>query len=110
MLNIIMFIIFAIVLIGLSYFIPKLLLYIDRMQFELVYYKSKYKEEKNKHGLKFSYKNWKGKISDREIYPIFIYYGNTEYHKGNQWLLEAFDIDKNAKRIFALKDILEWRD
>ena len=57
----------------------------------------------------FKYKNWKGKVSDRNIHgdSIKIYYGNVEWHDGSQWLMEAFDIDKNDIRHFALKDIIK---
>lgn len=55
------------------------------------------------------YTNYKGKISDRWIEPIEIFFGETEWHKGYQWFLRADDIDKNVTRDFAIKDILSWR-
>ena len=55
------------------------------------------------------YTNHKGKTSDRRIVPDTLWFGETEYHPGNQWLLKAFDLDKNAYRDFALKDIKEWK-
>lgn len=54
------------------------------------------------------YTNWKGERSTRTILPIRIYWGSNEWHKENQWLLEAHDIDKKAVRNFALKDIHSW--
>lgn len=58
--------------------------------------------------LQFTYKNWKGIISERriDIHSIKIYYGEVEWHKGEQWLMEAIDLDKNDFRTFAIKDIL----
>ena len=58
--------------------------------------------------IKILYKNWKGEIAIRNIIPISIEYKSTEWHKEEQWILEAFDIDKNANRGFAMKDIKEW--
>jgi hypothetical protein len=37
-----------------------------------------------------------------------MWYGHTEYHKEDQWLLKALDLDKNAERDFAVKDILRF--
>ena len=55
--------------------------------------------------LQFEYKNWLGKISKRKVIPYEVWYGSTEFHKKEQYLLRAFDVDKNAERNFALKDI-----
>ena len=63
-------------------------------------------EEKQK--IKILYTNWKGKTSYRNIIPKSIEFKSTEWHKEEQWILNAFDIDKNADRAFALKDIKEW--
>jgi len=40
--------------------------------------------------------------------PIEIWFGSTEWHKQDQWLLAATDLDKNERRDFALQDIVEW--
>jgi predicted DNA-binding transcriptional regulator YafY len=58
--------------------------------------------------LTFTYKNWKDIISKRKIdaHSIKIYYGEVEWHEGEQWLMEAIDLDKNDFRTFAVKDIL----
>ena len=63
-------------------------------------------EEKQK--IKILYTNWKVKTSYRNIIPKSIEFKSTEWHKEEQWILNAFDIDKNADRGFALKDIKEW--
>lgn len=52
-----------------------------------------------------SYLNWRGVVSERNITPMHIYFGSTPYHPEPQFLLEAFDNDKKAPRIFALKDM-----
>lgn len=56
--------------------------------------------------LEFKYKNWKGEVSHRRVLPIDVWYGETEFHKEKQWLLKAFDLDKEADRNFAMNDIL----
>lgn len=56
-----------------------------------------------------NYTNWKGVTALRRIIPKKIFFGSTEWHKEEQWLLEAFDVDKNADRSFAIKDIKSWQ-
>jgi predicted DNA-binding transcriptional regulator YafY len=58
--------------------------------------------------LKFDYINWEGKRAVRTVIPIKIWYGKTEWHKTKQWLLKAHDIEKDADRDFAVKDILKF--
>lgn len=67
-----------------------------------------YAEEYKIKSVKIKYKNWKNEIAIRNIYPNEIWYGSTEYHKEPQFLLSAWDIDKQAFRDFALIDILEF--
>lgn len=57
----------------------------------------------------FTYKNWRGMVSTRTVQPFRIFFGVTEYHPDPQWLLEAWDCDKDAARTFALKDISQWK-
>jgi len=54
--------------------------------------------------IKVIYKNWKGEKGVRHILPIRIFYGSTEWHPEKQWLIEVYDLDRKAKRIYALKD------
>jgi predicted DNA-binding transcriptional regulator YafY len=58
--------------------------------------------------LTFTYKNWKCEISERTIdtHSINIYYGEVEWHKEEQWLMEAIDLDKKDFRTFAIQDII----
>lgn len=58
--------------------------------------------------LQFFYVNYRGEVSKRYVEPLRMYYGNTEFHPENQWLLEAFDLEKKAVRDFAVKDILRF--
>ena len=54
------------------------------------------------------YTNWKGETAIRRITPKQIYFGSNEWHPTQQWLLEAYDLDKQDIRNFALKDIRVW--
>lgn len=53
---------------------------------------------------RFTYTNWRGETSERTIQPKYVWFGSTEWHPEPQWLLTAFDLEKNAHRDFALKD------
>lgn len=58
--------------------------------------------------IKIIYTNWRGETAERHIKPIRIWFGSTEWHKEEQWLLRAIDLDKKVERDFALKDVKEW--
>ena len=58
--------------------------------------------------IRILYTNYKGETSLRVIRPEKIYFGSTEWHSSSQWLLEAYDLEKEAIRAFALKDIKAW--
>jgi predicted DNA-binding transcriptional regulator YafY len=60
--------------------------------------------------LKFKYQNWKGKVGTRNVIPIRIYWGHTDHHIEDQWLMEAYDLDKLATRTFAMKDMHNLAD
>jgi len=54
------------------------------------------------------YTNYKGETGIREIVPQKIWFGGTEWHPKKQWLLDAYDINKQSNRSFAIKDIKSW--
>lgn len=54
------------------------------------------------------YTNYRGETTTRRIIPDKIWFGKTDWHPENQWILDAFDVDKNANRSFSLKDIKSW--
>lgn len=54
----------------------------------------------------FSYKNHRGETRDRKVIPEAVWYGSTEWHPEPQWLLRAWDVEKNDWRDFALKNLL----
>jgi len=55
-----------------------------------------------------TYTNWRGETAQRSIIPRKLWFGKTEWHPKEQWLLTAFDIEKQAERDFACQDIREW--
>lgn len=54
------------------------------------------------------YTNYRGETSLRRIVPERIHFASTEWHREPQWLLDAVDVEKNALRSFAMKDIRAW--
>jgi hypothetical protein len=57
------------------------------------------------------YTNYKGHRAEREIVPIYSWYGASEYHKedGDQWFWKAVEVGRDVVRDFAVKDIHSWR-
>lgn len=51
------------------------------------------------------YTNWRGVRSKRRVLPVGIMFGVTEWHPEPQWLLVAFDYDKQAERSFSFYGI-----
>lgn len=54
------------------------------------------------------YCNHAGVESIRRIEPLRVWFGTTRWHPERQWMLRAIDLDKDAMRDFALRDILSW--
>lgn len=54
------------------------------------------------------YTNYRGETAVRHIIPQKIWFGETEWHSGGQWLLDAIDVEKKAVRSFSMKDIKAW--
>lgn len=54
----------------------------------------------------FVYTNHRGETGTRKVVPHALRYGIAEgHHNEPQWLLEVFDVDRQALRTYALKDI-----
>ncbi|TSD89161.1 hypothetical protein FFK22_009010 [Mycobacterium sp. KBS0706] len=45
-------------------------------------------------------------MGERRAVPMSVRFGSTEWHPEPQWLLRAFDVEKQAEREFAMKDML----
>ncbi len=55
------------------------------------------------------YTNWENKRGLRRVRPIRLRRGTQPpYHMEPGWLLEAYDLDKSADRVFALNKIHYW--
>ena len=63
--------------------------------------------DKNKY-VTINYTNWKNETEDRHIVPLEVWFGHTEWHPADQWLLRAWDLDKNAERSFDIQSIHSW--
>jgi predicted DNA-binding transcriptional regulator YafY len=58
--------------------------------------------------VKIIYTNFRGETGIRNILPKEIFFDSNEWHKEDQWLLLAYDLDKGEDRTFAIKDIHTW--
>ena len=58
--------------------------------------------------VKILYTNYRGETNFRNIIPETLWFGVTIWHKEEQWLLDAYDIEKDAVRNFAMRDIRVW--
>jgi predicted DNA-binding transcriptional regulator YafY len=62
----------------------------------------------NQRTVTFIYKNHRGEVGKRNVQPISMRYQATQWHPEPQWLLEAYDNEKEAVRLFAMSDIKDW--
>lgn len=60
------------------------------------------------HPVKVRYVNWQGQEAVRTIIPLDIYWGKSEWHPEEQWILKVWDVEREAYREYAIKDIKEW--
>ncbi len=61
--------------------------------------------ENNLPTLEFYYENWRGELGLRKVQDPRWFYGESKYHKGQQWFIHAFDLDRQDFRDFAVLDI-----
>lgn len=54
--------------------------------------------------IQFTYTNWRGVTSRREVIPTRVWFGSTEWHPENGWMMTGYDVAKAEWRDFALKD------
>lgn len=55
----------------------------------------------------FWYTNHQGKIEQRLVVPVDIWYGETEYYEGPRWFLKARCMKRGAERDFAMDRITD---
>jgi predicted DNA-binding transcriptional regulator YafY len=58
--------------------------------------------------VRFLYVNHRGEVAIRRVHPQDIWFGSTEWYKEAQWLLRAWDLDRQALRDFAMAGISAW--
>lgn len=56
------------------------------------------------------YTNHKGVMSRREVIPIRLWYGTSNWHAGEQDFLAAYDCARDDIRDFAVADIHSWEE
>lgn len=66
---------------------------------------TKYFELEKNDVIEFDYTNWKGEKGKRKALVRGVVWGSNEWHKEQQFLLRAIDMEKNDVRYFALKDM-----
>lgn len=54
------------------------------------------------------YKNYRGEVAVRKIVPVKTWWGKTDFHPHEQWILTVWDCERNAQRDYAMQDILEF--
>lgn len=59
--------------------------------------------------LVIDYTNHYGDRGLRTVWPMRLWWGESEWHEGEQLLMDAWDAEKDAMRTFAVKDIHGWR-
>jgi hypothetical protein len=57
--------------------------------------------------LRFRYTNYKLETENRRARVLSVWYGSSEFHQGEQWFLMARDVDRDAIRHFAMRDMSE---
>ena len=53
----------------------------------------------------FNYISHTGKFSNRRVKATCLWYGKTEFHPDDQWLMDGVDMDKLEVRSFAVRDM-----
>lgn len=54
--------------------------------------------------LTFTYTNWKNETAFRRVQARALAYKATSWHPEKQWILTAYDLDRESERDFALRD------
>lgn len=57
-----------------------------------------------------AYRNYRGEVSIRTFWPRRVWFGSTEYHPEEQWLLDVWDVDKDAERTYALSGFVNPKE
>jgi len=57
------------------------------------------------------YTNHRSERRERQIIPCpqTLRFAETPHHKPAQWVFNAWDVERDVERTFALKDVHSWR-
>jgi hypothetical protein len=50
--------------------------------------------------------NHRGEVEARRLIPVAVWRGTDQWHPETTWLIDVYDVDKKAKRTFALEGLL----
>lgn len=59
--------------------------------------------------LRFRYTNYRGITSVREVRPVYIRFGTSDYYPEPCWLMKALDFDRSEFREFRMSS-MEFED
>lgn len=62
----------------------------------------------NAAAVRILYTNYRRETALRTVIPDRFWFGETEWHRGQQWFMDAYDVERHAIRSFALADIKRW--
>lgn len=54
--------------------------------------------------IKMIYTNYRGETRQRHVRPERIWFGKTDWHPEDQWMMTADDMETGNQRDFALRD------
>lgn len=58
-----------------------------------------------KQSIRVDYTNYKGERRIRKVIPIKIKFGHSDFHKMDTWLMDVYDLEKEAFRTYAFLGI-----
>lgn len=54
------------------------------------------------------YTNWRGETTRSKVIPEHIFFGSAQWDLEDQWFLNVYDLEWDAYRDIAMKDIISW--
>lgn len=55
--------------------------------------------------IEFDYVNWRGEAARRQVKPMTVRWGTSDWYKEPQWLLSCWDLERKDVREFALANM-----
>lgn len=57
---------------------------------------------------KVVYTNWQGETEVRTLMPQALFYGSTEHHPREQWLVQCLDVERGHVRHYSLDSMVPY--